>query len=164
MKKNLNYPFIIITAFAIIASLIMVYMFVYQKAINSVRSAALIEKAYPNTKPEEYINQLRIQAKKNNLKIIEISKTEKTFIIQLINPKLLEKLININPGASVLTIVNLSIYDLGNGTAVVGNNPYLWDIMIPSNYVDNLAENYSKDLSKILDDIYWELKKKKEAL
>jgi len=47
---------------------------------------------------------------------------------------------------------------------VVGNNPYLWDIMIPSNYVDDLAENYSKELSTILDDIFWEIKKKKEAL
>ncbi len=161
---NRNYPLIIVSALGIIASLVLVYMYVYQRAINSVRSAALIEKAYPRIKPEEYINQLRIQAQKNNLKIIEITKTEKTFIVQLVNKKLLEKLININPGASVLTIVNLSIYDLGDGTAVVGNNPYLWDIMIPSNYIDDIAENYSKELSAILDDIFWEIKKKKEAL
>ncbi len=161
---NRNYPFIIVSALGIIASLVLVYMYVYQRAINSVRSAALIEKAYPIVKPEEYINQLKINAEKNNLKIIEITKTERTFIVQLINEKLLEKLININPGASVLTIVNLSIYDLGDGTAVVGNNPYLWDIMMPSNYVDDLAEGFSKELSSILDDIFWEIKKKKEAL
>jgi hypothetical protein len=161
---NKNYPLIIITGFGIIASLVLVYLYVYQRAINSVRSAALIEKAYPVVKPEEYINQLRIDAKKNNLRIVEITKTEKTFIIQIVNQKLLEKLININPGASVLTIVNLSIYDLGDGTAVVGNNPYLWDIMMPSNYIDDIAEGFSKDLSDILDNIYWEIKKKKEAL
>ena len=161
---NRNYPFIIITAFGIIASLILVYMFVYQKAINTVRESALIEKAYPRIKPEEYINQLKMEAEKNNLKIIEITKTEKTFIVQLVNQKLLEKLININPGASVLTIVNLSIYDLGDGTAVVGTNPYLWDIMMPSNYIDDLAESYSKELSLILDDIFWQIKKKKESL
>ncbi len=161
---NRNYPLIIVSALGIIASLILVYMYVYQRAINSVRSAALIEKAYPKIKPEEYINQLKIQAQRNNLKIVEITKTERTFIVQLVNQKLLEKLIDINPGASVLTIVNLSIYDLGDGTAVVGNNPYLWDIMIPSNYVDDLAEGFSKELSQILDDIFWEIKKKKEAL
>jgi len=68
---NRNYPLIIVSALGIITSLVLVYMYVYQRAINSVRSAALIEKAYPRIKPEEYINQLRIQAQKNKIPVLQ---------------------------------------------------------------------------------------------
>ncbi len=161
MKRN--YPFIIITALAIIMTLVFVYLFTYQSAINTVRSAVLIEKAYPKIKPEEYINQLKIEAQKNKLQLTEIRKEKNIYLIQILNPELLDKLLAA-PSVAVLSIINIAVYDIGDGTAVVGNNPYLWDIISPSNYIDDLAESYSDRLSEIFDNVYWEIKKKKKIL
>lgn len=161
MKRN--YPFIIITALAVIMTLIFVYLFTYQSAINTVRSAVLIEKAYPKIKPEEYINQLKIEAKKNKLQLKEIRKEKNIYLIQIINQELLDKLLSA-PSVAILSIINIAVYDIGDGTAVVGNNPYLWDIISPNNYIDDLAESYSDRLSEIFDNVYWEIKKKKKIL
>ncbi len=161
MKRN--YPFIIITALAVIMTLVFVYLFTYQSAINTVRGAVLIEKAYPKIKPEEYINQLKIEAQKNKLQLKEIRKEKNIYLIQIINQELLDKLLSA-PSVAILSIINIAIYDIGDGTAVVGNNPYLWDIISPNNYIDDLAESYSDRLSEIFDNVYWEIKKKKKIL
>jgi hypothetical protein len=162
MKKN--WPFIIITGFGISATLIFLYFFVYGMAVNTVRSTILLEKAYPNTKPEEYINELIAKAEKNELKIIGIKKEEKYYIIQLVNDNILEKTASLSPKFTPLSVVTVVIYDLRNGTGIVGNNPYIWDIISPDSYIDDIAENFSNQLSDIFDSIYWEIKKKKEKL
>ncbi len=162
MKKN--WPFVIITGIGIFATLIFLYIFVYSLATNTVKSAALLEKAYPHIKPEEYINFLQRKAEKNNLKIIQIKAEKNYFLVQIINEKVVDELLSLAPQVAPLGIVNFVIYDLGNGTGIVGNNPYLWDIVIDSPRIDEIAEDYSEFLSDVLDSIYWDYKKEKEML
>ena len=162
MKRN--WPFIIITGFGILATLIFLYIFVYSLAINTVKSAVLLEKAYPHIKPQEYMNFLQKKAEKNNLKIIQIKSEENYFLVQIINEKIVNELFSLAPQVAPLGIVNLVIYDLGDGTGIVGNNPYVWDIVIDSKRIDEIAQNYSEFLSDVLDSIYWDYKKEKEML
>jgi len=162
MKRN--WPFIIITGIGIFTTLIFLYIFVYGLATNTVKSAAIMEKAYPHIKPQEYMNFLKKTIKNNNIKIIQIKSEEQYFLIQLINEQKLEELINIAPQLAPLSIVNLVIYDIGNGTGIVANNPYLWDIIINNRKIDEIAEEYSNLLSDILDSIYWDYKKEQEML
>ena len=162
MKRN--WPFIVITGFGIVATLIFVYIFVYGLAINTVKSAVLIEKAYPHIKPQEYMNILQKKAKSNNLKIIKISSEKNLFLVQMVDEKQLEDILSLAPQISPLSIVNLVVYDLGDGTGIVGNNPYLWDIVIDNPRIDEMAENFSNRLSDFLDSIYWDYKKEKETL
>ena len=162
MKRN--WPFIIITGFGIIATLIFLYIFVYGLAVNTVKSAALLEKAYPHIKPQEYMNIFKRQAAANGLKIIKITQEKNLFLIQIVDEKQLEDILALAPQIAPLAVVNLVIYDLGDGTGVVGNNPYIWDIMIDNNKIDDMAESFSDRLSEILDSIYWKYKKEKEML
>ena len=164
MKKNL--PLIIITGLGIVATLFLLYFFVYNMAVETVRSAIFIERAYPNIKPEEYVNELKISAQKNSLQIVDIKKGVQNsyFLLQMYDPKILEKLSMISPSLVSIGVINLVVYPVQNGTGIVANNPYLWDIAIPSNYVDDLAENFSNQLKDIFDGIYWQIKEKKEEI
>ncbi|MBK3332135.1 hypothetical protein GWK41_03515 [Persephonella atlantica] len=162
MKRN--WPFIIITGFGIFATLIFLYIFVYSLATNTVKSAVLLEKAYPHIKPQEYMNFLQKKAEKNNLKIIQIKSEGNYFLVQVINEKIVNELFSLAPQVAPLGIVNLVIYDLGDGTGIVGNNPYVWDIVIDSKRIDEIAQDYSEFLSDVLDSIYWDYKKEKEML
>jgi len=159
-----NKPFWFITGVGIFATLIFLYLFVYNLATRTVESAVLMEKAYPNVKPAEYLNELKYQAKRNNLKLIVLKNLGNTFLIQIIDEKKLEDVLSISPQAAPLSIVNVVIYDLGNGTGLVATNPYLWDIIFPNKYIDDIAENYSDELSDIFDSIYWILKERKKEL
>ena len=159
-----NKPFWIITGIGIFATLIFLYIFVYSLAVRTVQSSVLMEKAYPHIKPEEYLNELKLEAKKNNLKLIEVKSEKNYYLVQLINEKKLEEALSVSPQVAPLAIINVVIYDLGDGTGVVANNPYLWDIVYPNNYVDDIAQQFSEELSDIFDGIYWEIKKKKEEL
>lgn len=47
---------------------------------------------------------------------------------------------------------------------MVGNNPYLWDIVVDSNYVDDLAESFEKELIDMFDSIFWSIKEKKKSI
>ncbi|SNZ10530.1 hypothetical protein SAMN06265182_1874 [Persephonella hydrogeniphila] len=161
---NRNWPFIIITGAGILATFIFLYIFVYGLAVNTVKSAALLEKAYPHVKPQEYMNIFKREAKANNLKIIKISEEDNLFLIQIIDEKQLEDVIALAPQIAPLAVVNLVVYDLGDGTGVVGNNPYIWDILIDNSKIDEMAEDFSNRLSDILDSIYWKYKKEKEML
>ncbi len=164
MKKDRNWPFIIITGFGILATFIFIFIFVQNMAINTVKSSVLLEKAYPHIKPEEYVNHLKIKAKKNNLRIVELRKDRGYYLIQLIDDKKLDEVISLSPQVAPLAIINLVIYDLGDGTALVGNNPYIWDIIYPSSVIDDIAESFLNQLSDILDSIYWDIKKEKKML
>jgi hypothetical protein len=159
-----NKPLWIITGIGIFATLVFLYLFVYNLATRTVESALLIEKAYPNIKPAEYLSELKNQAKKNHLKLEIIKNAGNTFILQIINEKRLEDVLSVSPQASLLAIVNVVIYDLGNGTGLVATNPYIWDIIYPSNYIDDIAESYSEELSTIFDSIYWIWKEKSKEL
>ncbi|NPA12634.1 MAG: hypothetical protein GXO45_01460 [Aquificae bacterium] len=162
MKRN--WPFIIITGVGIFATMVFLYIFVYSLATNTVKSAVLLEKAYPHIKPQEFINFFLPKAEKNNLKVAQIKSGKGYFLIQITDEKVLNQLLDLAPQVAPLSIVNLVIYDLGNGTAVIGNNPYLWDIVIDSPKIDEIAENYSERLSDLLDSIYWDYKEKKEMV
>ncbi len=164
MKREKNWPFIIITGAGIVATLIFIFIFVQNMAINTVKSSVLLEKAYPHIKPEEYVNHLRIKAKKNNLRIVELRKDRGYYLIQLIDDKKLDEVISLSPQVAPLAIINLVIYDLGDGTALIGNNPYIWDIIYPSSVIDDLAQGFAEQISDILDSIYWDIKKEKEIL
>jgi len=162
MKRN--WPFIIITGIGIFSTLVFLYIFVYGLATNTVKSAVLLEKAYPHIKPQEYMNFLQRKAKNNNLKIINIKAEDKFFLVQIVNERKLNELLAIAPQIAPLSIVNLVIYDLGDGTGIVGNNPYVWDIVIDNPKIDEIAEEYSNQLSDILDSIYWDYKKEQEMV
>ncbi|WP_457621178.1 hypothetical protein [Persephonella sp.] len=162
MKRN--WPFIIITGFGVLATFVFLYFFVYGLAVNTVRSSVLIEKAYPNTKPEEYINELKIKAQANGLNIVQLKRERDYYIIQIIDERVLEEVALRSPKFTPLSVITIVIYSVGNGTAIVGNNPYLWDIVSPDSGIDNIAEDFSDQLSDIFDSIYWDLKKKKEIL
>ncbi len=159
-----NKPFWFITGVGIFATLIFLYLFVYNLATRTVERAVLIEKAYPNVKPAEYFNELKYQLDKKNIDIKLIRSENNLFVIQIVNNKVLDDVLNVSPQAVPLAIVNVVIYDLGNGTGLVATNPYLWDIVYPNNYIDNIAESYSEELSDIFDSIYWILKEKKKEL
>ncbi len=162
MKKNL--PFIIITGLGIFATLFLLYFFVYNMAVETVRSAIFIERAYPNIKPEEYVNELKLSAKKNNLTLIEIKNKDSYYLLQMYDENIIDTLSKISPNLVSIGVINLVVYSVANGTGIVANNPYLWDIAIPSNYVDDLAENFSNQLIDIFDGIYWQIKEKKKEL
>ena len=164
MKKERNWPFIIITGVGIFATLIFIFIFVQNMAINTVKSSVLLEKAYPHIKPQEYLNHLKVKAKKNNLRIVELRQDRGYFLVQLINDKKLDEVLAISPQVAPLAIINLVIYDLGDGTAIIGNNPYIWDIVYPSSVIDDMAESFSNEISDILDSIYWDIKKEKQML
>ncbi|MDQ7056033.1 MAG: hypothetical protein Q9M89_06025 [Persephonella sp.] len=110
------------------------------------------------------MNFLKKKAEKNNLKIIRIKAEKHYFLVQIINKKITSELFSLAPQVAPLGIVNLVIYDLGDGTGIVGNNPYLWDIVIDSKRIDEIAQDYSEFLSDLLDSIYWDYKKEKEML
>ena len=162
MKKNL--PFLIITGLGIVATLFLVYFFVYNMAVETVRSAIFIERAYPNIKPEEYVNELKSSAKKNNLTILDIKQNNQYYLLQMYDENIINKLSQISPNLVSIGVINLVVYSVGGGTGIVANNPYLWDIAIPSDYVDDLAENFSNQLIDIFDGIYWQIKEKKKEL
>lgn len=162
-KKGLNWPLIVITGFGVVGVFIITFIFVQQLAIRTVKEAILLEKVYPKVKPQEYINELKIEAKKIKLTLIEIAKSDKVFAYQLIKKDLLKKFIEEVPNASISAIVTLSIYDLGDGTSIVATNPYICDMILPSNYLDDIVQNYSQEISLILDDIYWKLKEKRRS-
>ena len=159
-----NKPLAILIGIAVFSTLFFLYVFVYGLAVKTVKSSVLIEKAYPNIKPAEYLNELKLVALKNNLKIIDIKKEKNFFVIQLVNEKYLDDVASFSPQATPLAIVNMVIYDLGDGTAVIATNPYLWDIIYPNNYIDEKAESFSNELSDIFDGIYWSIKEKKKEL
>ncbi len=162
MKKNI--PFIVITSLGVVATIFLLYFFVYNMAVDTVRSSILIEKAYPKIKPEEYVNELKISAQRNNLTLIEIQKGEGFFLLQLYDKTVLNKLAMISPQLVSIAVINVVIYPVQNGTGLVANNPYLWDIVIPSNYIDDLSENFSNQLKDIFDGIYWQIKEKKKEI
>ncbi|NPA16831.1 hypothetical protein [Persephonella sp.] len=162
MKRN--WPFIIITGVGIFSTLVFLYIFVYGLATNTVKSAVLLEKAYPHIKPQEYMNFLQRKAKNNNLKIIDVRSEDRFFLVQIVDERRLNELLAIAPQIAPLSIVNLVIYDLGDGTGIVGNNPYVWDIVIDNPKIDEIAEEYSNQLSDILDSIYWDYKKEQEMV
>ena len=159
-----NKPLVIITGIGIFTTLVFLYIFVYGLAVRTVRSSVLIEKAYPKITPAEYLNELKMIAPQNNLKIIQIKNENHFFIVQLINEKYLDEVASVSPQATPLAIVNMVIYDLGDGTALIATNPYLWDIVYPNNYIDDKAESFSNELSEIFDSIYWRIKEKKKEL
>jgi len=163
-KKSLNWPLIIITGFGVIAIFLITFIFVQNLAISTVKDAILLEKAYPKIKPQEYFNELKIQAKRNKLEIKEIAKSDNIIVVQIIKKQLLDKLITEAPNASISSIVNLSIYNIGDGTSIVANNPYIWDMILPSSYLDDIVQSYSEEISMVLDSVYWQLKKKKQEL
>jgi len=162
MKKNI--PFIVITSLGVVATIFLLYFFVYNMAVDTVRSSVLIEKAYPKIKPEEYVNELKISAQRNNLTLIEIQKGEGFFLLQLYDKTVLNKLAMISPQLVSIAVINVVIYPVQNGTGLVANNPYLWDIVIPSNYIDDLSENFSNQLKDVFDGIYWQIKEKKKEI
>ncbi len=162
MKKNI--PFIVITSLGVVATIFLLYFFVYNMAVDTVRSSILIEKAYPKIKPEEYVNELKISAQKTNLTLIEIQKGKGFFLLQLYDKTVLNKLAMISPQLVSIAVINVVIYPVQNGTGLVANNPYLWDIVIPSNYIDDLSENFSNQLKDIFDGIYWQIKEKKKEI
>lgn len=163
-KKSINYPFWIITGIGIFATLIFLYIFVYNYAIKTVKSAVLLERAYPKIKPEEFVNELINKSKEKNIKIIQIRQEKNLYIIQMVDEDKISKLTQIAPQLAPIAIINLTIYDIGDGITVVGNNPYLWDIVVDSNYVDDLAESFEKELIDMFDSIYWSIKEKKKSI
>lgn len=159
-----NYPFILITAFGIIATLIFVFTFVYQKSISTVREKAIMERAYPKIKPQEYYYELKNIAAKNGFKVKDIVIEENYFVVQLYSLNYIEKAKNISLALPSIVIVTLSIYDLGDGTAVVGNNPYLWRILVENRNSDSLAKEYYELVDLVLNSVYYSLKEKKKSI
>ncbi len=159
-----NYPFILITAFGIIATLIFVFTFVYQKSISTVREKAIMERAYPKIKPQEYYYELKNIAAKNGFKVKDIVIEGNYFVVQLYSLNYIEKAKNISLALPSIVIVTLSIYDLGDGTAVVGNNPYLWRILVENRNSDSLAKEYYELVDLVLNSVYYSLKEKKKSI
>lgn len=159
-----NYPFIIITAFGIIATLIFIFIFVYQKSISTVREKAIMERAYPKIKPQEYYYELKNIAAKNGFTVKDIVIEGNYFVVQLYSLNYIEKAKNISLSLPSMIVITLSIYDLGDGTAVVGNNPYLWKILIKDRNSDNLAKEYYELVDLVLNSVYYSLKEKKKSI
>ncbi len=164
MKKGRNWPLIVITGFGVIAVFLITFVFIQGMAVNTVKEALLIEKAYPKIKPQQYYRELLAVAKQNNIQITLIKKTENAFLIQIKREKLIDKLLNEAPNVSLLAVVNTVIYDLGDGTGLVSTNPYIWDIITPNSYIDDIAQSFGEELSMIFDSVYWEYKKKEKML
>ena len=163
-KKTPNYPLIFITGFGIVATLIFVFIFVYQKSISTVREKAIIERAYPKVKPQEYYYELKNIASKNGFNVVDILTDSNYFLIQMYSNDYIEKAKNVSLSLPPMVVVNLSIYDLGDGTAVVGNNPYLWRVLVEGRNSDVLAKEYYELVSLILNDVYYSLKEKKKKI
>jgi len=85
--KTPNYPFIVLTGFGIIATLI----FVYQKSVSTVREKAIMERAYPKVKPQEYYYELKNIASKNGFTVLDIQTDTNYFLIQLYSKNFIEK-------------------------------------------------------------------------
>jgi len=162
--KSKNWPLIIISGFGVVAIFLITFIFIQGLAINTVREALILEKAYPKIKPQEYINELQRIAKANNIQVKIISKTDRAFLVQITRKDLMEKLLIEAPNVAVLSVVNVSIYDVGDGTGLVATNPYIWDIIAPNSYIDDIAQGFSEELSMIFDSIYWDFKKKEKML
>ncbi|MGC8868666.1 MAG: hypothetical protein ACP5P7_03280, partial [Sulfurihydrogenibium sp.] len=163
-KKTLNYPFIILTGFGIVATLIFVFLFVYQLSVGKVRQEALIEFAYPKITPQEYYNELKNVCQKNNFEFREIYIENNYFLVQIYSKDYLQKAKDLSPSVVPLVLVNLSISALPEGTAVVGNNPYLWRVMIENKQVDAFAKDYTELVKLILNDVYYSVKQKKKNI
>ena len=162
--KIKNWPLVIITGFGVIAIILITFIFIQGLAINTVREALIIEKAYPKIKPQEYVNELKRIAPKNNIEVNLLFEGNNSYLIQITRKKLSEKLLNEAPNVSVLSVVNVSIYDVGNGTGLVATNPYIWDIIAPNSYIDDIAQSFGEELSMIFDSIYWDYRKKEKML
>ncbi len=161
---ELNYPFIVITAFGIVATLIFIFIFVYQKSISTVREKAIMERAYPKIKPQEYYYELKNIASKNGFTVKDLIIENNYFLVQLYSLNYIEKAKNISLSLPSMVVVTLSIYDLGDGTAVVGNNPYLWKILIENRNSDSLAKEYYELVNLVLNNVYYSLKEKKKSI
>lgn len=163
-KADLNVPFIVITGFGIFVTLFLVYFFVYNKAIDTVREDLTIQKAYPNIKPQEFITELQFISKEYGFSVYQIYSKNSTFLLNINSEKELNDLDGFSPSALVYTNVTIALYDLGNGTAIVGTNPYIWDIIFEDKNLDQKAENYSKTINSMLDKVYLSIKQKKKAI
>lgn len=163
-KTSLNLPLIIITGFGVLATLFFVYYFTYNKAIDTVRKDLTIQKAYPKVKPQEYITQLSYTFAEEGFSVQQVYTDNKTFLVTISSQKEIEKAISLNPVAAAYTTVNLVIYDLGNGTAVVGNNPYIWDIIYEDRVLDEYAQSYAEKISRLLDKTFLTLREKKKSI
>lgn len=163
-KKSLNWPLIVISGFGVIAVFLITFIFVQGLAINTVREAIIFEKAYPHIKPQEYLNELKLEAKQNKLQIKEISRGQNSFLIQITRPELMDKILNEYPNIALLSVVNVVIYDLGDGTGLVATNPYIWSMISKNAYINDIAKGFSEELSMVFDSIFWSLKKKKSML
>lgn len=166
MKKKaaLNIPFIVITAFGVIATIFFVYYFTYSKAVDTVRKDLVIQRAYPKIKPQEFINQLPYTASEYGFSINQIYTDNSSFIIALYSNKEIEKALSIGPMATAYTTITFVVYDLGNGTAVIGYNPYIWDIIYENKTLDDLAWQYSEKIVDIFDKTYLTIKEKKKSI
>ena len=162
--KIKNWPLVIITGFGVIAVFLITFIFIQGLAINTVREALILEKAYPKIKPQEYINELERIAEANNIEVKVIEKGNNSFVLQITRKKLLEKLLAEAPNVAILSVVNVVVYDVGDGTGLVATNPYIWDIIAPNSYIDDVAQGFGEELSMIFDSIYWDFKKKQRML
>ncbi|RUM49479.1 MAG: hypothetical protein DSY47_03510 [Hydrogenothermus sp.] len=162
--KIKNWPLVIITGFGVIAIFLITFIFIQGLAINTVREALIMEKAYPKIKPQEYVNELKRIAPKNNIEVNLLFEGNNSYLVQITRKKLSEKLLNEVPNVSVLSVVNVSIYDVGDGTGLVATNPYIWDIIAPNSYIDDIAQGFGEELSMIFDSIYWDYRKKQKML
>jgi hypothetical protein len=162
--KTPNYPFIVLTGFGIIATLIFLFIFVYQKSISTVREKAIVERAYLKVKPQEYYYELKNIASKNGFTVLDIQTDTNYFLIQLYSKNYIEKAKNVSLSLPPMTVITLSIYDLVDGTAVVGNNPYLWRVLVEGKASDSLAKEYYELVDLMLNDVYYSLKEKKKKL
>lgn len=113
-----------------------------------------MEKAYPKIKPQEYVNELKRIAPKNNIEVNLLFEGNNSYLVQITRKKLSEKLLNEVPNVSVLSVPNVSIYDLVDGTGLVATNPYIWDIIAPNSYIDDIAQGFGEELSMIFYSIY----------
>ncbi|MCX7760614.1 MAG: hypothetical protein N2Z81_05440 [Hydrogenothermaceae bacterium] len=163
-KTSKNIPFIVITGFGIIATLFFIYFFVYNKAVDTVRKDLVIQKAYPKIKPQEFITELIFIASKSGFSISQIYTDNRTFLVNIYSQKEIDQVINLNPNALAYINVGLVIYDLGDGTAVVGNNPYIWDIIFEDKNLDERAQEYSQTVSNLLDNVYLSIREKKKSI
>lgn len=163
-RSSINLPLILITGFGVLATLFFLYLFVYNKATDTVRKDLTIQKAYPRVKPQEFVNQLFYTAKEEGFSYNLVYTDNSTFLINLYSIKEIEKAKSVNPNAIAYVGVNLAVYDLRNGTAVVGNNPYIWDIIYDSKVLDEYAQDYSSRVSGMLDKVYFTLGEKKKSI
>ena len=162
--KVKNWPLVIITGFGVIAIFLITFIFIQGLAINTVREALIMEKAYPKIKPQEYVNELKRIASKNNIEVKLLFEGNNSYLVQITRKKLSEKLLNESPNVAILSVVNVSVYDVGDGTGLVATNPYIWDIIAPNSYIDDIAQGFGEELSMIFDSIYWDYRKKQKML